>query len=250
MDLESRQQHLSRLVTSWTMLEQAHEGGEQASAAQRELLQRYYWPVYRYLFGALRDPDAANDVFQEFSLRFLRGDFRRADPEKGRFRDFLKTTLYHLIVDFQRRKSRSKVQALDMERHEPAVTDERFAEADREFAESCRQDLLERTWKAFEEAQRKADRPYFAVLRCRADNPGMSYDEMAEHLSRQFNRPLNTEATRQLVHRAREKFADTLLDQVTLALEVPTIEQVEQEILDLGLLPYCQAALERRKKKG
>src|SRR5262245_9082281 len=149
MDLESRQQHLSRMVTSWTMLQQAHEGGDTANTAQRDLLQRYYWAVYRYLFGALRDPDAASEVFQEFSLRFLRGHFRRADPHKGRFRDFLKTTLYHLIVDYQRRRSRSREHTLDTDVHEPAFTDERLAEADREFLDSWRQELLERTWKTF-----------------------------------------------------------------------------------------------------
>ena len=36
--------------------------------------------AYRYLLGAVHDPDAADDLCQDFAVRFLRGDFRRADP--------------------------------------------------------------------------------------------------------------------------------------------------------------------------
>jgi hypothetical protein len=47
----------------------------------------YHRAVHRYLLGALRDEDAAEELFQEFALRFVRGDFRWADRGRGRFRD-------------------------------------------------------------------------------------------------------------------------------------------------------------------
>jgi DNA-directed RNA polymerase specialized sigma24 family protein len=58
--------------------------------------------VYRYLLKALRDPEAAAEQSQEFALRFVRSDFKEADPERGRFRDFLRTVLYHLVVNYYR----------------------------------------------------------------------------------------------------------------------------------------------------
>jgi DNA-directed RNA polymerase specialized sigma24 family protein len=64
-----------------------------------------------YAVAVLRDPDAADEVFQEFALKFVRGDFGQATPDRGRFRSFLKTTLYHLIVDYQRRRQKLARQA-------------------------------------------------------------------------------------------------------------------------------------------
>jgi hypothetical protein len=57
--------------------------------------------------------------------------------------------------------------------------------------------------------------------------------------------PLTPAGLRQLLHRAREKFADLLFDEVVQALEAPTPEQIEEELLDLGLLYYCRPALDR-----
>jgi DNA-directed RNA polymerase specialized sigma24 family protein len=48
----------------------------------------------------VRDPEVADDLAQEFALRFLRGDFQRADPERGRCRDYLKRALINLVHDY------------------------------------------------------------------------------------------------------------------------------------------------------
>jgi DNA-directed RNA polymerase specialized sigma24 family protein len=99
-------ERLSRISTQWSLIYQAHWGGaDAAAAAQCQFVQRYCGAVYRYLLGALRNEDAAEELFQEFALRFVRGDFRRADPERGRFRDYLKTALVHLVTDHHRRRA-------------------------------------------------------------------------------------------------------------------------------------------------
>ena len=83
---------LSRIATRWTAVFRAHgDAPTQAEAARHRLMLHYSGAVYRYLLGAVRDPDVAADLCQEFAVRFLRGDFRRADPGRGRFRDYLKT---------------------------------------------------------------------------------------------------------------------------------------------------------------
>ena len=40
-----------------------------------------------------------------------------------------------------------------------------------------------------------------------------------------------------------------LLDEVTHSLERPAAEELEQELVELGLLDYCRPALERRGLK-
>ena len=102
MDRDELDQRLSRMSTVWTMVFEAHGGeADAATAAMSGLALRYSGVVYRYLLGAVRDPDAAAELSQELALRILRGAFRHADPSRGRFRDYLKTALIHLVDDYR-----------------------------------------------------------------------------------------------------------------------------------------------------
>jgi RNA polymerase sigma factor (sigma-70 family) len=245
MDEASLQKHLSKISTLWTLVQKAHMAPvDEAAAAQHALLERYSRAIYRYLLGALRQPEAADELFQEFSLRLLRGDFRRANPERGRFRDFVKTSLFHLIIDHKKgeqRRPRSLSPGLDPPA-EPAPT---MTETEQAFMESWRTELLETAWLGLERAEHEAGRPYYRVLRLRAENPDLSSPEMAERISQQLGKSVTPEAARQMLHRAREQFADLLLNEVAHSLSNPSPEQLEQELTDLGLIAYCRSALKR-----
>jgi hypothetical protein len=69
---------------------------------------------------------------------------------------------------------------------------------------------------------------------------------MAEHLSARFRRRFTADGVRKLLQRAREKFAEFLLEEVVASLEEPAPEQLEQELRELGLWVYCRPALLRR----
>jgi RNA polymerase sigma-70 factor (ECF subfamily) len=249
MDQDSRSQRLSRISTLWSLVAEAHHGpAEVASAAQHVLMERYSGAVHRYLLGALRDADAADELFQEFCLRFLRGDFRRADPQRGRFRDFVKTALFHLIVDYQKRPRRGQAPPLALVGgSEPATSPPKFTASEQEFLDSWREELMDRAWLGLAEIERKTGQPCYSVLRFRTDQPALSSTEMAQQLSRQLGKPLTVPAVRQALYRAREKFTDLLLDEVARSLQDPSAEEVTQELIDLGLLAYCQTALNRRQ---
>ena len=49
---------------------------------------------------------------------------------------------------------------------------------------------------------------------------------------------------RQILHRARERFAKLLLAEVQSSLDTLVCERVEAELVDVGLLEYCRPALE------
>lgn len=249
MDDESVEQRLSRIETLWSVVREAHgRPGEATAVAQKELLRRYGGAVYRYLLGALRDRDAAEDLFQEFALRFVRGAFRNADPDKGRFRSFVKSAVFNLIVDHQKRR-RVGARALPLiDGIDPADPASGPEEAERAFARDWRDELLARAWKALEEVSGCYSQPYYAVLRLRADRPELSSTQMAEMLETLLGRQVTAASGRQMLHRARESFADLLLDEVAQSLEFPTHEQIEEELGDLGLLDHCRAALDRRAK--
>lgn len=73
---------------------------------------------------------------------------------------------------------------------------------------------------------------------------------MAEQLSADLGKPLRADAVRQTLHRAREKFAALLLDEVLHTLREPTVETLEAELIDIGLLEYCRPALDELRADG
>jgi RNA polymerase sigma-70 factor (ECF subfamily) len=244
--VSSRDSRLSQLATLWPLVVQAHQGPEEAmGCARRRLLERYGGAVRRYLLGALREPDAAEELFQDFALRFLRGDFRGADPGRGRFRDYLKTALSRLVVAYRRRQHR-RPGPLRGGAAEPAVTDPDPTNAEQDFLRSWRDELLARAWNALARAAAQAGQPLYVVLRFRADNADLRSPEMARRLAAQLGRPLTPAGVRQILHRARRRFAEALLDEVAHSLDGPTEERLEQELTELGLLDYCRPALGRR----
>src|SRR5260370_19257788 len=148
MDAQEMHHRLSRISTQWSLVFQAHTHEADAhQAALQALLERYQRAGYRYLLGAVRDPDVADELAQEFALRFIRGDFHRARPERGRFRDYLKTALVNLVNDHYR-QLQDKPRALGVE---PAAPVQPSVNSQAEFVTTWREELLENTWKALAE---------------------------------------------------------------------------------------------------
>jgi RNA polymerase sigma-70 factor (ECF subfamily) len=239
MKAEDLQQRLSQISTLWTMLARAHgEPRDGATAARQELMHRYSGAVYRYLLGAVRDPEAAMELSQEFALRFLRGAFRGADPARGRFRDYVKTTLVHLVTDYHRaRQAWPRPLADDLAG--PAAPPDGASSDD--FDRSWREDLLERTWQALADSQPT----YHAALRLRVENQDLPSPQLAEQLSERLGRPVTADTARKTIQRAHRKFADLLLAEVAGYLGTSDRAALEQELRELDLLKYCRSALER-----
>jgi DNA-directed RNA polymerase specialized sigma24 family protein len=251
VDSEALNQHLSRIETHWTAVFQAHQGRPaEVAEAQSALMRRYGGAVHRYLLASLRDPDAADDLSQEFALRFLRGDFRNADPGKGRFRDFLKRSIYHLMVDYHRGR-RAQHQLLEGFAAEPAAFESAPWERDldRQFLESWRDHLMAHAWTALGKVQERSQQPFADVLRLRVANPELRSQQLAEQLSAKLDRAVNAGWVRTNLHRAREMFVESLLAEVEQSLGTASPERLEEELSDLELLEHCRSGLERRRRQ-
>jgi RNA polymerase sigma-70 factor (ECF subfamily) len=83
---------------------------DERAAALAELARRYQGPAEAYLRAALRVSAAdAHELFQEFFAWMLAGDFlAKADPERGRFRAFLKVALRRFATDELRKLAAEK----------------------------------------------------------------------------------------------------------------------------------------------
>ncbi|MEX2171970.1 MAG: sigma-70 family RNA polymerase sigma factor [Pirellulales bacterium] len=240
---------LSQINTLWSVVRDAHDPAAGAvQAAQRQLIERYGGAIRRYALASLRDEEAADEVFQEFALRFVRGDLGRADPSRGRFRGFLKTTIYHLIIDYQRRRGRQARQIpIEGAAVDPAAPTDDADDA--LFASSWRDDLLARVWAKLEEMQSQSGKPYHTALRCRVEFPDLRSDELATKLSERLGKPMQAGAARVLLHRSRDMFADMLLEEVRQSLANGDVDEIEQELIDLDLLQYCRPALDKLRGK-
>ncbi|MGP0063155.1 MAG: RNA polymerase sigma factor [Isosphaeraceae bacterium] len=242
VDVEPR---LMDMSTQWSLVFKLNDASpEEANRAAAQLMGRYVGAVHRYLLKALRDPDAAQELDQEFALRFLRGDFRHGDPTRGRFRDYVKRAVQNLMKDYYRRKR--PVASLDSGVPEPAVEDEGLAQFDRQFLQSWRNDLLDRSWNAVKELEERTGQPYYTVLRTRVDHPEQTSKGWADRLAEALGRPISPGAFRQTLQRARRAYANHLIGEVAGSLNDLRPQALEEELADLELLEYCRPYLKRR----
>jgi RNA polymerase sigma-70 factor (ECF subfamily) len=234
---------LSKLTTRWTLYRLAHTGPADAAAmARRLLIEQYAGAAHRYLVALLRDPAAADDLTQDFAVAFIEGKFGTATPERGRFRDYLKSALFHMVARHRQQAGRRPALA---ERIDVADPNPPF-NPDQAFLDSWRDELVARTWQALNEA-----RPtYFTTLHFRAVHPEMSAEDMARALSMQLGGSLTAASVRQTLHRAREMFADLLVDEIEQSLDKPSGAEVEAELQALDLLTFCAPALAKRLRRG
>ena len=88
-------------TTRWSLVVAAGDSrGKEARSALVALCENYWYPLYAYLRRRGYSADQAQDLTQEFVVRLLEGRYLdRADPEKGRFRSFLLTSLKFFVAD-------------------------------------------------------------------------------------------------------------------------------------------------------
>lgn len=88
-------------TTRWTLVvAAARPHPEEARSALASLCERYWYPLYAFLRRRGYPADRAQDLTQEFLMRVVEGRYLdRADPDKGRFRSFLLTSLRFFVAD-------------------------------------------------------------------------------------------------------------------------------------------------------
>ena len=227
---DNRHQRLESISTAWSLIDVAH-GMEavSANAARAELFERYGAAIYRYLLSAVRDGNVAEDLAQEFSLRLVEGRFKNVDPEKGRFRSYVKTVLFHLVHEHRRKIYQKRETPLT-----EGAAELNEMEENKKFTQYWRDELLARTWTALA----NVNQVYHDVLRLVSKNPDLDSTNIAEELSNQLGKPMSAATTRQTLHRARSRFAVLLRDEIAASLRVADAEAIDSELADLELLHF------------
>ena len=172
---------------------------------------RYHEVVYHYFVKKLRDPHKAGELYSNFALKLLESDrlIKNADPKLGRFRHYLMRTVHNMYIDSLRTGGKANPQPLtiDPPQPEPAARTRRFPRCGGRNC-STRPGKRCRTTTA--------RRGKSTTRSCAFSRTTRSYaaPQIAEQLGPQLKRAITPDAVRQWLHRAREKFADLLLEEV------------------------------------
>ena len=226
-------------ATRWTLVAAAGDPQrKEARSALVSLCESYWYPLYAFLRRSGYSADQAQDLTQEFFVRLLEGRYLdRVDPEKGRFRSFLLTSLKFFVSDEgdrQRAQKRGGGMVVPLEighgedryQREPAhdETPERIFE--RRWALSVLDRIVERLREEFIHHGRpehfdrlkvfllgQADAPYAALAREMNTSEGAL--KVAVHRLRKRYREL-----------FRQEIADTVADPADVESELRFLAEV------------------------
>ncbi|MDB5385816.1 MAG: sigma-70 family polymerase sigma factor [Planctomycetaceae bacterium] len=236
-------QRLDQVVTQWSLLRVAHQPVSlDGPQARQELLLRYRGAIRSNVCALLLNETDAEDVAQDVLIRLMRGDFATADPSRGRFRDFLKVAVKNMVRNHWDRQHRRSAVSFEANPVLEPATDS--ASSDAAWTNQWRGQLLEGTWRALEQFER--DTPsciYYTVLRLRSEHPDEDSARVAERMSELTGKTWRPDAYRQQLRRARLRFAQLLVEELSHSLKQPTPDAVEEELVDLGLIDFVRPFL-------
>lgn len=215
-------------TTSWTLVSRiAEDDPAEREAALAEICTLYWPPVYAFIRSQGHSSHDTEDLTQGFFANFLKGDhFSGRNPEGGRLRSYLLSSVKHFLVSQARTAKSQKrgggVRPLSLDEGEGEARCQPF-----EVADFRSPDLLfERQWAAtvLENSLRRLQDTY------RARGKETLFLELRPFLQNEEKLPPQTEAAAALnlspeafriaLHRLRLRYQQCLLDEVTATLEV------------------------------
>jgi RNA polymerase sigma-70 factor (ECF subfamily) len=209
-----------------------------------QFVMRYSRAIQKYVAAIVRDSHDAEEVAQDFLTRVFDKGFCPENVSRGRFRDYLKSAVRYVAISHLRKR-----RSAELSEEMLASLVQSDSDADRAWTNEWQSCLLERVWQSLELHQKQTpDNLFYSVLRLHADDPQASSEAHATRLTEQIGRPIRATAFRQQLSRARKHFARLIVTEVRQTIQHPTAELIEQELIDLDLMPYVREFLKQTTK--
>lgn len=222
-------------TTQWTaVLTAGDHSSPNAQQALQQLCTAYWYPLYAYVRRQGHSVEDAQDLTQEFFARFLEHNcLGKADPDRGRFRTFLLSSLKNFLnngwkkANCAKRGGGQKLISLDEEMAEsrlsaePAVAQTPDSFYDRGWAAI----ILERALAALRAEQgqlAKLDQFEGFKVFIWGEKNALSYGEIAKQTG------MTEGAAKVEVHRLRRRFGE--LVRTEIAQTVETAEEAREEL--------------------
>ena len=225
-------------TTRWSVVLAAKQRDQPESAQALETLCRNYWyPLYVFVRSSGWAPADAEDLTQEFFARLLAKDYLRVvEPEKGRFRTFLRFALKRFLAkEWERLGAAKRGGGQRPIAFDAVLAEERFAAEcagtlspeqlyDRQWALSLLNEAVARLAREYEAAGKAGQ---FAALRpwLIAERGSIPYASLAIVLN------LSESTARVTQHRLRKRFRGVF--QETIADTVSSAAEAENEIREV-----------------
>jgi RNA polymerase sigma factor (sigma-70 family) len=221
-------------TTRWSVvLAASGDISAESSAALEQLCRAYWMPVFVYARRCGWNVHNAEDLTQEFFHRLLdRRYLAQADPQKGRFRNFLLVAFKHFLANEWDRanavKRGGRVSFISIDQESTGVDPWEFCSNDtpeQAFARSWALVFLDRVMARLrDESERPEQRERFDALKhcLMGEESAESYAQIATRLG-------TTEAAvKMAAQRLRQRFAAVLREEIAQTVTRP--DEIEDEI--------------------
>jgi RNA polymerase sigma-70 factor (ECF subfamily) len=225
-------------ATRWSVVLAAKQRELPESAQALETLCRNYWyPLYVFVRSSGWAPADAEDLTQEFFARLLEKNYLRVvEPQKGRFRTFLRFALKRFLAkEWERLGAAKRGGGQKPIPFDAALAEERFTTEcagtlspeqlyDRQWALSLLNDVMARLALEYEAAGKAS---LFAALRpsLTAERGSIPYAGIATVLA------MSESTARVTLHRTRKRFREVFRE--TVADTVCSAAEAENEIREI-----------------
>lgn len=222
------------------MVAAAGAGTEVGREALETLCRTYWYPLYAYVRRRGYSCHDAQDLTQGFFEKLLEKNYLElADPDRGKFRAFLLTSLKNFLANEWRRSHRIKRGGREnIVSWDQSVAEDRYQH---ETSQNLTPDALyDRSWiyallgKSMERLQRDYEKSgkghLFAELKVylTASQPHPPYAEVAERLN------LGQSGIKMAVLRLRNRFGQHLRDEIAQTVAQP--DEIDDELRYLSTL--------------
>ena len=220
--------HLEAITTRWALV-----------GDPTQFVMRYAPAIKKYLSALIPNRDDADEVCQDFLLHMLAHRFAHANPDRGKFRRYLKAAVRNAALMYFRRRQ-AETNSRERFVRLPHAEEGRGTE-ESQWTQAWRGCILERTWNALHTQQRKIpDSVLYTVLRVSVDHPTEDSVALAERASTLARRPIRPDSFRKNLSRARRQFAELMVIEVAQTLENRAPEHVEAELIEVGLMEFVR----------
>ena len=221
-------------TTHWSLvLSAGRHSSPDAREALCQLCEQYWYPLYAFVRRRVPDVHEAQDLTQAFFAQLLEKNYvAQADPERGKFRTFLLSSLCHFLSN-EWDKSQAKKRggdrlhfSLNFDDGERRLTQDPATNmtAERDYERQWAISLLQHVLQSLRDDAVGAGREkQFEVLKdCLTGNRRRSYAEIAEELN------MSEPAVKTAVHRLRRQYGRRLRRAIAETVAKPN--DIDEEI--------------------
>ena len=196
---------------------------------------RYGAAIRAYLRALIPNSHDADEVEQDFLLRVIERGFPDGQGRRGPFRYYLMTVVRNAALAYFRKSQRRPMTVADLS----AIPAAEFA--DREWNRKWRECVMKNAWLALRQhEQRNSGNLCHTVLRAAVKHPEEGSKMLAARVYSLTGQEMTAEAFRKQLSRARRRFGEFIVQEVSRTLISVTTELIDEELQSLNLWKYVR----------